>query len=594
MIPSDVASRLQVTADAALRPVANIQEITDKLAGLAPGQRLMADIQALMPNGTYRAIINQRDVTLALPFAAKAGDSLELEVVSTDGKLTLAVLSRPPGEGGKVPVESVPTTLSRTGQLIGSLFGNAGDTQSGPAPTALNGNRPLAGSPPISAQDILPQLKQAITRSGLFYESHQAEWVNGRFDKNALLQEPQGRLPPRFAPTAVSLGLLAQNPASIFTPQGQTIATTHPDADQANVANNALPQEAPSGLPSRLAPTATAPGLFAQNPASIFTSQGQMIATTHPDADQANVANNALPQEAPSGLPSRLAPTATAPGLFVQNPAATLTQQGQMIATTYPGVDQANGDNKNALPQETPSGLPSRSVPTATAPGLFVQNPASALTTLGALGELPTTVLPGDVTAQQQTTPTTTQANERFDASYRSIDSQQLPVMTAEGRPEKNTASTGFAAQSSSSSPTTSSTSPSQLVAAPALPLVQQQLEALATQNFVWQGQVWPGQTMRWEIEEEASHRGTESEESDDGDESASRWQTRLRLTLPRLGEVDVQIKLQGQEITLALTTGSANTQSLLRNAAEALRSQLGEAGLALSSLGVTPAKESA
>jgi flagellar hook-length control protein FliK len=64
-------------------------------------------------------------------------------------------------------------------------------------------------------------------------------------------------------------------------------------------------------------------------------------------------------------------------------------------------------------------------------------------------------------------------------------------------------------------------------------------------------------------------------------------------LTLPRLGEVDVQIKLQGQEITLALTTGSANTQSLLRNAAEALRSQLGEAGLALSSLGVTPAKES-
>jgi hypothetical protein len=541
MIPSDVASRLQVTADAALRPVANIQEITDKLAGLAPGQRLMADIQALMPNGTYRAIINQRDVTLALPFAAKAGDSLELEVVSTDGKLTLAVLSRPPGEGGKVPVESVPTTLSRTGQLIGSLFGNAGDTQSGPAPTALNGNRPLAGAPPISAQDILPQLKQAITRSGLFYESHQAEWVNGRFDKNALLQEPQGRLPPRFAPTAVSLGLLAQNPASIFTSQAQTIATTHPDADQANVANNALPQEAPSGLPSRLAPT-----------------------------------------------------TATATGLFVQNSAATLTQQGQMIATTYPGVDQANGDNKNALPQETPSGLPSRSVPTATAPGLFVQNPASALTTLGALGELPTIALPGDVTAQQQTTPATTQANERFDASYRSIDSQQLPVMTAEGRPEKNTASAGFAAQSSSSSPTTSSTSPSQLVAAPALPLVQQQLEALATQNFVWQGQVWPGQTMRWEIEEEASHRGTESEESDDGDESASRWQTRLRLTLPRLGEVDVQIKLQGQEITLALTTGSANTQSLLRNAAEALRSQLGEAGLALSSLGVTPAKESA
>ena len=31
MIPSDVASRLQVSADAALRPVAQTQEIADKL-----------------------------------------------------------------------------------------------------------------------------------------------------------------------------------------------------------------------------------------------------------------------------------------------------------------------------------------------------------------------------------------------------------------------------------------------------------------------------------------------------------------------------------------------------------------------------------
>ena len=37
MIPSDVASRLQVSADAAARPVAQTQEIADKLSGLVAG-----------------------------------------------------------------------------------------------------------------------------------------------------------------------------------------------------------------------------------------------------------------------------------------------------------------------------------------------------------------------------------------------------------------------------------------------------------------------------------------------------------------------------------------------------------------------------
>ena len=41
----------------------------------------MAEIQAMLPNGSYRAVVAQREITLALPFSAKSGDSLELEVV---------------------------------------------------------------------------------------------------------------------------------------------------------------------------------------------------------------------------------------------------------------------------------------------------------------------------------------------------------------------------------------------------------------------------------------------------------------------------------------------------------------------------------
>jgi hypothetical protein len=788
MIPSDVASRLQVTADAALRPVANIQEITDKLAGLAPGQRLMADIQALMPNGTYRALINQRDVILALPFSAKAGDSLELEVVSSDGKLTLALRSPPPGEGGKAHAESVPTTLSRTGQLIGSLFGNSGNTKSSPTltPTALNGNQPIARSPPISAQDILPLLKQAITQSGLFYESHQAEWINGRFDKNALLQEPQGKLPPNFAPRATSASPLAQNHASALAQQNAPAlargALAVPPHDTLHLAapselaaalrprSAASPQATPSAvhanlpnerfgatyrpLPTSLAPsgqnlasaltvqrepltqgalntplpatpgdlsaapfpssdTATPPeiappatpanrrydaayrsmaaslGPLVPNPASALTAQrepltqGVLSRPPLPSMPIPAAAGDLAATALPSGdttTPPEIAPPATPAnrqhdaayrsmaaslGPLVPNPASVLTAQREPLAQgvlsvalpATPGDLAAAprpGDNATPLPpttSQTTHATEAAQAPTATAqetltspltgtalpaaPGELAGAPrqggaatASSTQTLPptpAANEQPVVVAPSTAallapTAQNATSSLTPQsaplaqrelaaplpgapppavpgalaaaaprphddaapslANGSPGALTQSNSTRQSAEIEAKARPDKTTSSASQAAAQ-----------PAQLVAPPALPLVQQQLEALATQNFVWQGQVWPGQTMRWEIEEETKHQGGADSAADDG--TASRWQTRLRLTLPNLGEVDAQIKLQGHEITLALTAGSTETQSLLRNATEFLRSQLGEAGLALSSLGVGPSKES-
>jgi hypothetical protein len=91
---------------------------------------------------------------------------------------------------------------------------------------------------------------------------------------------------------------------------------------------------------------------------------------------------------------------------------------------------------------------------------------------------------------------------------------------------------------------------------------------------------------MRWEIEEDATHHGQP------GEDAPSHWQTRLRLTLPNLGEVDAQIRLQGNQISLVLGAGSALTQDLLRTSAGALRSQLDEAGLALASMGVGAVKD--
>ena len=92
---------------------------------------------------------------------------------------------------------------------------------------------------------------------------------------------------------------------------------------------------------------------------------------------------------------------------------------------------------------------------------------------------------------------------------------------------------------------------------------------------------------MRWEIDEDAARRAQED------DETAAKWSTRLHLTLPNLGEINAQIRLQGNQITLAMSAGNEETRTLMRASSVALRSQLNEAGLTLTSMGVDALSES-
>ncbi len=365
MIPADVTSRLQIAAETALRPVATAQDVSDKLAGLVAGQKVIAEIQALLPGGAYRAVINQRNITLALPFSAKAGDSLELQVSESDGKLTLAVLARN-GSDSRPANESVATTLSRTGQLIGKLYAGTSAGPESRTALPLNANQPLSAAPPDNGGALAPLLKQAVAQSGMFYESHQAEWVEGRLTTTALLQEPQGKL---------------------------------------------------------------------STPAVLTAAQNQGEATAE----------------------ARSAPTPPPP-------------QGATLSAT----------------QET------------------------------------------------------------------------------------------------SVSPTSAPSSPPSPTIAPQLQaLVQQQLEAFATQNFAWQGQIWPGQEMQWEIDENAGRRPGAREEN------APSWASRLRLDLPRLGGIEASLQLQGNRIALNLNARSAATRDLLQASGASLRGQFDAAGLALISIGV-------
>lgn len=107
-------------------------------------------------------------------------------------------------------------------------------------------------------------------------------------------------------------------------------------------------------------------------------------------------------------------------------------------------------------------------------------------------------------------------------------------------------------------------------------PLVQQQLDAAGTQRMIWQGEIWPQQTMEWEIERESER------EADGSTEEEARWRTSLSLTTPRLGRVDANLQLSSRGVAITLATPHGASAADLRATAPLLAAALEAAGVPL------------
>lgn len=104
-------------------------------------------------------------------------------------------------------------------------------------------------------------------------------------------------------------------------------------------------------------------------------------------------------------------------------------------------------------------------------------------------------------------------------------------------------------------------------------PLVQQQLDAAATQRLVWHGEVWPNQAMDWEVVRE-DERGDQG-----GDAEEAAWRTTLRLEMPHLGRVEAGLRLTPAGIHISI---AAPDDTGLRGAAPRLAAALEAAGIPL------------
>lgn len=113
------------------------------------------------------------------------------------------------------------------------------------------------------------------------------------------------------------------------------------------------------------------------------------------------------------------------------------------------------------------------------------------------------------------------------------------------------------------------------------IPLVRQQLDLLATQQFRWTGEVWPGAKLDWTIEPERERRGPAGDLDDDAQLS---WRTRVTLALPTLGTVDAELVLNGTQL-LVRVQASAGGAARLSSGGAAFGRRLQAAGIELAGL---------
>lgn len=151
---------------------------------LAPGTELQGEVQASISPGLYKVLVAGQNVPVRLPETTRSGDIVKLRVISNVPQLTVSV---------------IPSTAPiSTQEQIGSVAKLLADLAERPVENLLT--KQLGSAAVWSNQhtadpkQLAGALKDALATSGLFYESHQAQWIRGERSTAQLLIEPQNLL----------------------------------------------------------------------------------------------------------------------------------------------------------------------------------------------------------------------------------------------------------------------------------------------------------------------------------------------------------------------------------------------------------------
>lgn len=126
---------------------------------------------------------------------------------------------------------------------------------------------------------------------------------------------------------------------------------------------------------------------------------------------------------------------------------------------------------------------------------------------------------------------------------------------------------------------------PDQKALNPMHALLTQQLQVLESPQLAWRGELWPGQTMEWQIRRDGQQP---DQPHDDADERQGGWESHLKLDLPHLGTLNVHIRMDAKNaFSIRMLPEQSDTGPILRSNQTQLAEQLAAAGCSLQSLKV-------
>jgi hypothetical protein len=149
---------------------------------LAQGQRLAGQVLS-QDKGVSLVSIAGQPVAMRLPPGIVTGDTLKLTFAGHMPQ-PVFLLDTPESEGASAP------QLSPTARMLSEIMQRVPER----SPPTLTPPTPLLDRPTPQTPELALALRTALVRSGLFYESHLANWVAGQDNLDGLLQEPQNRL----------------------------------------------------------------------------------------------------------------------------------------------------------------------------------------------------------------------------------------------------------------------------------------------------------------------------------------------------------------------------------------------------------------
>lgn len=116
----------------------------------------------------------------------------------------------------------------------------------------------------------------------------------------------------------------------------------------------------------------------------------------------------------------------------------------------------------------------------------------------------------------------------------------------------------------------------------PTAQFINLQLSSHEQSRVAWQGELFPGQPMHWEISKDAPER-----QRQDGPEVPTAWRSAVRFRFAHLGEVNAQIVMVGDQLHLQVRAASVESGTALQAHAPRLSTALEAAGSPLASLNI-------